>query len=165
MDVIDKSLDEIFTNDKGARGGGRGNFSKRGRARKDYVQDQTNFVYINSESEVKKVAGTIAYSLRRGSGTPTLVCTGQTAINQAVKSLTICRSYLKDDGLDFKVYPEFQPNRDRNDSIYLIVSPSSIPTTLTDSGAEVLTSSQKAKGSSSRLSVLELFGGLYSRFC
>merc|ERR1719189_2357862 len=96
-------------------------------------------------------------ALRQNNQIPTLVATGEKAINQSVKALCIARNFVASNLIDFKVYPEFQPNRtdkngvERNDSVFLYLNPSS--TMITDlqnqdlSGVEVLRSSGRGKAS------------------
>jgi stage V sporulation protein S len=55
---------------------------------------------VSGDSEVKKVAGAIAHCVRIGGAPPALMCTGALAINQAIKSLAIARTYLLDDEED-----------------------------------------------------------------
>jgi len=101
-------------------------------------------VYVTKWSKVKRLAGKVAHDLRQ-SLSPTIFCTGRVAINQAVKTLAIARTYLAEDNLDFKIYPEFQPDKDRHDSIYFLVTPANSRVKLSTNNAVMLTSSEKAK--------------------
>jgi len=55
---------------------------------------------VSANSPVKKVAGAIAHCVRIGGAPPALICTGPTAINQAIKALAIARRFLEDEGPD-----------------------------------------------------------------
>jgi len=123
---------------------------KRSRIRKDNISDsmvslaRERNVYVHKLSKVKRLAGKVAYDLRE-SFSPTIFCTGKVAINQAVKTLAIARTYLAEDDLDFKIYPEFQVDKDRHDSIYFLVIPANNRIELSTDNAIMLTSSEKAK--------------------
>eukprot|EP00808_Paulinella_micropora_P028874 g1523.t1 len=73
---------------------------------------------VSSKSNVKKVAGSIAYTSRAGES-PTLMGTGKESINQAIKALAIARDYLKDNKLDINAYPEFRSEEDEAISVVL----------------------------------------------
>lgn len=128
----------------------RNGSEKRSRIRQDnssdgmvsYVREKN--VYVTKWSKVKRLAGKVAHDLRQ-SLSPTIFCTGRVAINQAVKTLAIARTYLAEDNLDFKIYPEFQLDKDRHDSIYLLVTPANGRIKLSTDNAIILTSSEKAK--------------------
>jgi len=123
--------------------------SKRRRQSNGNRGAQNNWLYVTADSDVKRTAGAVAHGIRRGES-PRLVCTGKAAINQAVKSLAISRVFLAEEGLDFKVYPTVQPERERSDSIFLKVSSSgqsSIQPGLDVEGAQILTSTERAKAS------------------
>jgi stage V sporulation protein S len=62
---------------------------------------------VSGKSVPKSVAGAIAQVLRR-EPTAILQAVGPDAINQAVKSIAIARSYLEDDRLDIATYPSFE---------------------------------------------------------
>jgi len=70
---------------------------------------------VSANSLVKKVAGAIAHCVRIGGVPPALICTGPTAINQAVKALAIARRYLEDEGdevVDLIGQPSFEGQTD-----------------------------------------------------
>lgn len=75
---------------------------------------------VSAGSNVKKVAGAICHCVRIGGAPPALLCTGPRAINQAVKSIAIARSYFEDEGdetndgsiMDLIVTPEFTAQTD-----------------------------------------------------
>jgi stage V sporulation protein S len=68
---------------------------------------------VAAESNPKKTAGCIAHSVRsaaenkKENALPTLLATGAPSVNQAVKSLAIARTYLKDDDMDVACSPDF----------------------------------------------------------
>lgn len=169
--ILDRSLDDIFkgTNPRKRRGrpqskdrrrkrgGGQiFNYKPQRRRRRLNAREGINrgtanssWLYVTSESDVKTCAGAIAHAIRRGES-PRLLCTGQWAINQAVKSLAVSREYLSSEGFDFKIYPTLQPDRERHDSIFLQVISSILyqeQPVLTHIGAQVLVSSKMAKAS------------------
>jgi len=168
--ILDRSLEDIFKDTKPTMRRGRTPNKNRRRKRggPQYYSPQpqrrrrrlngrenanrvipNNWLYITSESDVKTCAGAIAHAIRRGES-PRLLCTGQYAINQAVKSLAVSRDYLSSEGFDFKIYPTLQPDRGRNDSIFLQVISSILQQEqpeLTHTGAQILTSSSRAKAS------------------
>lgn len=61
---------------------------------------------VASTSDPKKVAGAIAGLLREREQVE-LRAIGAGAINQMVKSLSVARLYLRDDGIDIVAVPEF----------------------------------------------------------
>eukprot|EP00457_Paulinella_chromatophora_P012370 gb/GEZN01012577.1/.p1 GENE.gb/GEZN01012577.1/~~gb/GEZN01012577.1/.p1 ORF type:complete len:327 (+),score=56.25 gb/GEZN01012577.1/:23-1003(+) len=77
---------------------------------------------VSSKSNVKKVAGSIAYTSRAGES-PTLMGTGKESINQAIKALAIARDYLRDNNLDINAYPEFRSEEDEAISVVLTKTP------------------------------------------
>lgn len=75
---------------------------------------------VSAQSEVQKVAGAIAHCVRIGGCPPALMCTGEAAVNQAIKSLAIARDYLladeeDEDGelTDLICQPEFDGDSDK----------------------------------------------------
>lgn len=65
---------------------------------------------VSGTSIPKVVAGSIAHICRAGSA-PSIMATGDVAINQAVKSIAVARRYLEEDEgeVDLKVQPQFKP--------------------------------------------------------
>jgi stage V sporulation protein S len=62
---------------------------------------------VSGKSVPKSVAGAIAQVLRRETSV-TVQAVGPEAVNQAVKSIAIARSYLEDDHLDVVALPTFE---------------------------------------------------------
>jgi len=63
---------------------------------------------VSGTSIPKVVAGSIAHICRAGSA-PSIMATGDIAINQAVKSIAVARRYLEEEGdVDIKVQPRFK---------------------------------------------------------
>ena len=62
---------------------------------------------VSGKSVPKSVAGAIAQVLRRESNV-TVQAVGPDAVNQAIKSIAIARSYLADDRLDVLTLPSFE---------------------------------------------------------
>merc|ERR1719492_17164 len=113
-------------------------------------------LFITQTTDIKEVAADIANALRQNAQIPTLVATGERAINQSVKAICIARNYVSANLIDFKIYPEFQPNRmdkngvERNDSVFFYINPSSTVVNLQEAdltGVEVLRSSGRGKAS------------------
>lgn len=69
-------------------------------------QAEITALRVASTSDPKKVAGAIAGLLREREHVE-LRAIGAGAINQMVKSLSVARLYLKDDGIDISAVPEF----------------------------------------------------------
>ncbi len=61
---------------------------------------------VAASSNPKSVAGSIANNIREKKGVEITVM-GPSAVNQAMKAVTIAREYLSADGLDLLVRPEF----------------------------------------------------------
>jgi stage V sporulation protein S len=68
--------------------------------------DQSLLIRVSSNSDIKAVAGAIAGTIR-DHGVADVQAIGAGAVNQAVKSIAIVRSYLEDEGLDVRVQPCF----------------------------------------------------------
>jgi stage V sporulation protein SpoVS len=62
---------------------------------------------VSCKSNVKNVAGSIAYVCRQGAA-PIVYATGFDPCNQAVKAICIAGRYIEDDGFELRVVPEFQ---------------------------------------------------------
>jgi stage V sporulation protein S len=62
---------------------------------------------VSGKSVPKSVAGAIAQVLRR-EPVVTMQAVGPDAVNQAVKSIAIARSYLEGDALDIASMPSFE---------------------------------------------------------
>mmetsp|Transcript_15940 Transcript_15940/g.28587 ORF Transcript_15940/g.28587 Transcript_15940/m.28587 type:complete len:231 (+) Transcript_15940:71-763(+) len=113
MDKLDMPLDAIVNADqKRGRGSSRG--GSRGRRRNhpykrpgQNTKESTRFLKVSGTSNVKSVAGGIA-QISRQSEPPCLLAAGSAAINQAIKAITIARSYLEDDGFDLRVQMDFE---------------------------------------------------------
>jgi len=61
---------------------------------------------VSAQSRPNAVAGAVA-ALLRSEGSAELQAIGPQAVNQAVKSLAIARSFLREDGLDLIAVPGF----------------------------------------------------------
>ncbi len=68
---------------------------------------QVEVLKVSGASVPKSVAGAIAQVLRREPRV-TMQAVGPDAVNQAVKSIAIARSYLEGDGLDLVALPSFE---------------------------------------------------------
>eukprot|EP00467_Chlorarachnion_reptans_P010092 CAMPEP_0114526190 /NCGR_PEP_ID=MMETSP0109-20121206/22872_1 /TAXON_ID=29199 /ORGANISM="Chlorarachnion reptans, Strain CCCM449" /LENGTH=232 /DNA_ID=CAMNT_0001707915 /DNA_START=59 /DNA_END=757 /DNA_ORIENTATION=+ len=112
---LDKSLDQIIE-EKESRQGKLG--SRRGEIRSHpYRRPTQNAEFgqqskgmslkVAAHSNVKGLAGKIAHTSRQ-TNAPVLLATGSDAINQAVKAITIARSYLEEDGIDLRVQCDFE---------------------------------------------------------
>jgi len=75
-------------------------------------------IKVSAESNVKKVAGAICHCIRIGGVPPALLAKGINAINQAIKSIAIARSYLEDE--DPKTDLVAQPSFDGQSSACVI---------------------------------------------
>eukprot|EP00471_Norrisiella_sphaerica_P001451 CAMPEP_0184478722 /NCGR_PEP_ID=MMETSP0113_2-20130426/672_1 /TAXON_ID=91329 /ORGANISM="Norrisiella sphaerica, Strain BC52" /LENGTH=253 /DNA_ID=CAMNT_0026856609 /DNA_START=223 /DNA_END=984 /DNA_ORIENTATION=+ len=134
-DKLDKSLDEIFSNrtkrgeDEEERDGirGRNRTVRRGRKARQNMRthpyrrsnphiaggnepEHTNLmqvVKVSGESNARSIASAIANTSRNAEA-PTVLATGPLAINQAIKAITIARTYLEDDGIDLRAHCEFE---------------------------------------------------------
>ena len=62
---------------------------------------------VSSSSNVKSVAGSIAYVCRAGEA-PIVYATGFDPCNQAIKAICIAGSYLESEDVDLRVVPVFQ---------------------------------------------------------
>jgi stage V sporulation protein S len=69
-------------------------------------QITTNTLKVSAKSNPNSVAGAVAAVLRERDSIE-VQAVGAAAVNQAVKSLAIARSYLKGDGIDFVCVPSF----------------------------------------------------------
>ena len=65
-----------------------------------------DLIKVSSQSRAASVAGAIA-GIMREKGYAELQAIGASALNQAVKAVTIARSYLVEDGFDLAVVPSF----------------------------------------------------------
>ena len=63
-------------------------------------------IKVSAQSRSTAVAGAIA-GVMREEGYAEIQAIGASAINQAVKAITIARSYLEDDNMDLAVVPSF----------------------------------------------------------
>lgn len=87
------------------RAGGNNTNAGAGNAGGSLLDSST--LKVSAQSNPKGSAGSIAHTLRRGLN-PTVMCTGQDSINQAVKALAIARSFLEEDKLDLSVSPSYR---------------------------------------------------------
>lgn len=62
---------------------------------------------IKSDSEVKSVAGAIAKHFEEGEDKIELQAIGAGAVNQAVKSVIVARTYVASSGIDLYCIPAF----------------------------------------------------------
>ena len=70
------------------------------------MEDKVEIIRVAGSSPPASVAGAIAGVIRQHD-TAMVQAIGASAINQAVKSFIIARGYLKDDGLDIRMFPYF----------------------------------------------------------
>lgn len=63
-------------------------------------------IRVSSQSRSTAVAGAIA-GIMREQGYVEMQAIGASALNQAIKAVTIARGYLRDDGFDLMIVPEF----------------------------------------------------------
>lgn len=78
---------------------------------------------VAGKSNPATVAGAIANNIREGKEIE-MVAMGPQSVNQAVKAITIARSYLADDKLDLTFRPEFmhlELDGERKSAIKLVV--------------------------------------------
>lgn len=78
---------------------------------------------VAGKSNPATVAGAIANNIREGKEIE-IVAMGPQSVNQAVKAITIARSYLADDKLDLTFRPEFmhlELDGERKSAIKLVV--------------------------------------------
>ncbi|GMH36340.1 hypothetical protein BSKO_04208 [Bryopsis sp. KO-2023] len=108
------------------------------------MEEGPNCVKVSKASDVKKVAGRIAHSMRRDE-LPVVLSTGASSVNQAVKAAAIARKYLSEDDIGLAIQPAvrhgrkcsvaFQLRRSRHrkpfkHEVELTLSASSTPTTV-----------------------------------
>lgn len=65
-----------------------------------------NLLKVSADSKTSAVAGAIAGTIR-DHGSCVIQAVGAAAVNQAIKAVTIARSYLREDLLDLAVVPAF----------------------------------------------------------
>jgi stage V sporulation protein S len=73
---------------------------------------QTTFsrmLKISANSNPKTVAGAISHTSRQGES-PSMLATGASSINQAIKALAIARGFLEENKIDINAYPEIRPD-------------------------------------------------------
>lgn len=63
-------------------------------------------VKVSASSQTAKVAGAIA-GVMREKGHVAVQAIGAAAINQALKAITLARTFLKEDGIDLVFFAEF----------------------------------------------------------
>lgn len=63
-------------------------------------------IKVSSQSRSTAVAGAIA-GIMREEGYAEMQAIGASALNQAIKAATIARDYLRDDGIDLMLVPNF----------------------------------------------------------
>mmetsp|Transcript_3302 Transcript_3302/g.4486 ORF Transcript_3302/g.4486 Transcript_3302/m.4486 type:complete len:242 (-) Transcript_3302:990-1715(-) len=123
VDKLSKSLDEIWEEKsekwkkrQGSEGNVQRNSRQRNRShpyRRNYLKEKTSrkgprILKVSGDSNVRSVAGGIAGVCRSGLEAPIILATGPTAINQAVKAISIARGFLCDDNLDLRAKCEFE---------------------------------------------------------
>lgn len=74
------------------------------------VEEGPGCIKVSKASDVKKVAGRIAHSLRRDE-LPIVLSTGASSVNQAVKATAIARKYLSEDEIGLAVQPAVRSGR------------------------------------------------------
>jgi len=68
------------------------------------VPASARILKVSAQSNIKTVAGSIAYATRLGDA-PTLISTGVASINQTIKSVALSRRFLEDNKVDVTVLP------------------------------------------------------------
>lgn len=66
-----------------------------------------NIARVSARTETNNLAGMIANSVRSGQKTVVLQSIGAGALNQAIKGIALARQFLKLDGFDLWIQPEF----------------------------------------------------------
>ncbi|BAM00745.1 MULTISPECIES: stage V sporulation protein S [Caldilinea] len=66
-----------------------------------------NVIKVSAQSRTSAVAGAIA-GMMRERGYAEIQAIGAGAVNQAIKAVTIARSYVADDGFDLAIVPHFK---------------------------------------------------------
>jgi stage V sporulation protein S len=82
-----------------------------------------NVIKVSAQSRTSAVAGAIA-GMMRERGYAEIQAIGAGAVNQAIKAVTIARSYVADDGFDLAIVPHFkqiQVEGTERTAIYLTV--------------------------------------------
>ncbi|MBN1178148.1 MAG: stage V sporulation protein S [Anaerolineae bacterium] len=70
------------------------------------MNDEATLIKVAGDSAPRLVAGAIAGMIREGKPVA-LQSIGASAVNQAIKSIAVARSYLQEDGLDLYCVPSF----------------------------------------------------------
>lgn len=77
---------------------------------------------VSAQSVPNKVGGAIAHCVRIGGAPPAIMCTGASAINQAVKGIAIARKYLTDEEEEHITDLICKPRFERHDSDSCIIT-------------------------------------------
>lgn len=83
----------------------------------------SNVIKVAAQSRTSAVAGAIAGMVRQ-QGYAEIQAIGASAVNQAIKAVTIARSYVADEGFDLVIVPHFkqiQVEGTERTAIYLTV--------------------------------------------
>ena len=70
------------------------------------MNDEANLIKVAADSAPRLVAGAIAGMIREEKPV-SLQAIGASAVNQAIKSIAVARSYLEEDNLDLACVPSF----------------------------------------------------------
>jgi stage V sporulation protein S len=70
------------------------------------MNNEVFHIKVSSSSEIRGVAGSIAYAIRDGK-IPVLRAIGAGAVNQGMKALAVARRFLEDEGVDLVSSPSF----------------------------------------------------------
>ena len=84
---------------------------------------QSHQIGVGKDINPKTIASSISQALRTGDLGPTLLCTGMSSINQAVKSAAIARSFLTENQIDFSIGAEYRDESKSSVSLVLYKQP------------------------------------------
>jgi len=85
------------------------------------TDDPSRVLKISSGSNPKTVAGAISHISRQGE-CPSMLATGASSINQAIKAVAIARGYLDENKIELTCYPDFRADKRTGLSLVLTKS-------------------------------------------
>jgi len=85
------------------------------------TDDPSRVLKISSGSNPKTVAGAISHISRQGE-CPSMLATGASSINQAIKAVAIARGYLDENKIELTCYPDFRTDKRTGLSLILTKS-------------------------------------------
>jgi len=83
--------------------------------------ERSRVLKISSGSNPKTVAGAISHISRQGE-CPSMLATGASSINQAIKAVAIARGYLDENKIELTCYPDFRTDKRTGLSLILTKS-------------------------------------------